>query len=32
LFRAGITPAFTFSKDASKKVNFRPYVAFGWAF
>ena len=32
LFRAGITPAFTFSKDASKKVNFRPYVACGWAF
>ena len=32
LFRTGITPAFTFSKDASKKVNFRPYLGFGWAF
>ena len=32
LFRAGITPAFTFSKDTSRKVTFRPYLAFGWAF
>ncbi len=32
LFRAGITPAFTFSKDASKKVTFYPYLGLGWAF